>query len=239
MRSRPAPSSGDPDGPRERRAYNNVRRLEQAAETRERIVAAGSEILHGSTVRDWEGLTIRAVAERAGVNERTVYRHFTNERGLRDAVMRRLEEEAGIDLASMGLADVPDVTARIFEHVTSFHVEPRPELDSTLSEAKQRQHRALLDAIAEHTDAWSPDERVMAAAILDVLWSVATYERLVRDWDLDTDQAVRAVSWVIAMIDAAVRSQARDSPPGSAGSAGLRSEDGMGPPPRHDATEER
>ena len=65
-------------------------------------------------------LTVRAVADRAGVNERTVYRHFENERGLRDAVMHRLEEEAGIDLGAMALEDVAKVAARVSTHVTSF-----------------------------------------------------------------------------------------------------------------------
>src|SRR5262245_43541623 len=57
---------------RARRRYDGTLRRQQAAETRERIVAAGSELLHGSPIRDWRALTVRAVAERAGVNQRTV-----------------------------------------------------------------------------------------------------------------------------------------------------------------------
>ena len=105
-------------------------------------------LLRGSSVRDWQGLTIRAVAEEAGVNERTVYRHFANEQGLHDAVMHRLEEEAGIDLHGMQLEDVADVTARIFDHVATFPPDARPPLDPTLLEAKRRQHEALLAAVA-------------------------------------------------------------------------------------------
>ncbi len=104
--------------------------------------------LRGSAVRDWRGLTIRAVAEEAGVNERTVYRHFGNEQGLHDAVMHRLEEEAGIDLEGMRLDDVADVTARIFEHVSSYPTDAPPPLDPTLAEAKRRQHEALLAAVS-------------------------------------------------------------------------------------------
>src|SRR3546814_2683945 len=71
-------------GSRERRSYDSTLRRERAALTRDRIVAAGCELLQGSSIRDWRGLTIRAVAERAGVNARTVYRHLGNERGLQD-----------------------------------------------------------------------------------------------------------------------------------------------------------
>ena len=108
-----------------RRSYDSTLRRQQAAETRTRIIAAGSELLHGSSVRDWRGLTIRAVAEKAGVNERTVYRHFINEQGLHDAVMHQFEEEAGIDLRGMQLEDVADVTARIFAHVSSYPPDAR------------------------------------------------------------------------------------------------------------------
>ena len=90
-----------------RRPYDSTLRRQRAAETRGRIIAAGSELLHGSSVRDWHGLTIRAVAERAGVNERTVYRHFANERALRDAVIHRLEQHAGVDLAQMQEGRLP------------------------------------------------------------------------------------------------------------------------------------
>jgi AcrR family transcriptional regulator len=54
------------------RPYDGTLRRERAAETRERILDAGAELLHRSTVRDWKKLTVRAVAERAGVNERTI-----------------------------------------------------------------------------------------------------------------------------------------------------------------------
>ncbi|HUO49056.1 MAG TPA: helix-turn-helix domain-containing protein, partial [Acidimicrobiales bacterium] len=188
-----------------RRAYDSTRRREKAAQTRQRIVLAGSELLHASHVRDWRVLTVRAVARRAGVNERTVYRHFANERGLRDAVMAQIEQEAGIVLDGMALEDVTEVASRIFEHVSSFPLSPGPTLDPTLTEANRRQHRALLDAVAARAGTWSEAERTMAAGMLDVLWSVAAYERLVRDWQLDPRQAISAIGWVIAMVESAVR----------------------------------
>ena len=70
-----------------RRTYDNRARQEKAAQTRERIVAAGSELVHDFDTWNWRDLTFKAVAERAGVGERTVYRHFPTERHLHDAVM--------------------------------------------------------------------------------------------------------------------------------------------------------
>jgi AcrR family transcriptional regulator len=189
------------------RAYDSPVRRERAAATREGIVAAGADLLHESPIWNWHALTVRAVAQRAGVSERTVYRHFTTERDLRDAVLRRLEEEAGIDLRDgLALEDVAPLTRRLFEFVSSFPIAPRTPRDETVSEANERQRRALLDAVAPHAGGRGETDRVLAAAVLDVLWSVVSYERIVVDWDVDPKDAIRGLTWAIGLVEAAVRS---------------------------------
>ena len=132
----------------QRRRYDSPVRREQAARTRERIIVAGWELAHESPVWDWRALTVRAVAERAGVNERTVYRHFPGERELHDAVMLRLEEEAGVTLEGLRLGDVAKATARVFAHVSSFPMVPRTPRDPTLAATDDRRRAALLRAVA-------------------------------------------------------------------------------------------
>jgi AcrR family transcriptional regulator len=194
-----------------RRRYDSRLRRERAEETRERIIAAAVDLLHGGSIRDWRRLTVRAVAARAGVNERTVYRHFVNERGLHDAVMRRLEEASGIDLDGMELKDVTDVARRIFDHVASYPLTTPPSLDPTLTDANERQRKALLRAVTRHAPAWSGADRRIAAALFDLMWSASAYERLVVDAQLDREEAARALLWVIALMAAAVD---EGSPPG-------------------------
>jgi AcrR family transcriptional regulator len=193
----------------ERRRYDNTLRRERAAQTRERIVAAGAELVHEASIRDWHGVTIRAVAERAGVNERTVYRHFANERALRDAVMRRTEQEAGVDLTDLQLGDVAGAAERIFRYISSYPLEAPPPLDPTLVDANRRQHDALLAAVKEHASRWPSADRTIAAAILDVLWALGSYERLINDWQLDRDEAIRAITWTIGLVEDAVRAGRR------------------------------
>ena len=187
------------------RSYDSPVRRQRAAETRRRILVAGSELLHGVPVWDWGALTVRAVARRAGVNERTVYRHFANERELRDAVMGLMEEEAGVDLEGLQLDEVADVTAQIFEFVSSFPLAPRAPRDSTVAAANRRQREALLAAVAPSTTEWSTVDRALAASMLDVLWGVVSYERLVVDWELDPPDAIRGITWVIGLVEDAVR----------------------------------
>jgi AcrR family transcriptional regulator len=191
---------------RQRRRYDSSRRRERAALTRDRIVDAGLLLAHEFPVWDWRALTIRAAAKRAGVSERTVYRHFPGEREFHDAVMQRLEEQAGVTLEALRLEDVAEATARVFAHVSSFPMVPRtPPLDPTLTATDQRRRASLLNAVAPATVGWPDTDRRMAAGMLDILWAVMSYERLVTAWELSPEQATRAITWVIGLIEAAIR----------------------------------
>ena len=198
---------------RQTRRYDSPVRRQRAAETRSRIVEAGAELLHESPVWNWGDLTVRAVAERAGVTERTVYRHFATERDLRDAVLARLEDEAGVDLTGLRLEDVGSVTARTFAYVSSFPLEPRTPSDATTAAASERLRSALLGAVAPATEGWPEGDRTLAAAALDVLWSLASYERLVAGWGLDPQDAVKAVTWAIGLVEDAIRRGDRPTGP--------------------------
>jgi AcrR family transcriptional regulator len=200
-----APSSNPTVPGRPGRTYDSTRRREQATATRERIVTAGSDLLHTGSIRDWKRLTVRSVAVRAGVSERTVYRHFGNERGLTDAVMHRLETEAGIELDGMGPEDIAGVATRILGHVASYPIEPRPPLDATLIDANRRQKESLLAAVGQVAGSWPEQDQVLAAALFDVLWSVEAFERLAGDWQIDPEGAIRGLAWVIGLLVRALR----------------------------------
>jgi AcrR family transcriptional regulator len=198
-----------------RRRYDTPVRAQKAAATRERIVRAGSELVHGFGSWDWQELTFRAVAERAGVGERTVYRHFPTERHLHDAVMQRLEEEAGITYEDVTLDNLGPVTAKVFLSRGSFAVgESVSGPDSpTFVAVDQRRRDALVRAVAASTASWTDDERTTVAALLDMLWNLPSYERLVGVWHLEPEDATRAITW---LIDHVVNAIERDEPPPTA-----------------------
>jgi AcrR family transcriptional regulator len=188
-----------------RRRYDSPLRRQQAAETRERIIAGGAELVHGFPAWDWRGLTFRAVGERAGVTERTVHRHFSTERALREAVLHRLVEESGIRVEGLELGDFAGIAAQLFTYLSSFAVSPRPLKDPAFATVDQHRRDALLGAVVRSTRGWSASERQMAAAMLDMLWSVPTYERLLTAWRLDAERAIRAITWVVGLIEEAIR----------------------------------
>ena len=200
---------------RQRRRYDSPLRRQRAAETRERILAAGSALVHSFPAWDWRGLTFGAVAERAGVGKRTVYRYFPTERDLHDAVMRRLQEESGVSYEGIGLDDLTDVTARVFATLPSYAVSRWTDSDPqepTLIAENQRRRDALTRAVASSAPGWTATQRQMAAAMLDVLWGMPSYERLTTAWNLDSDQATQAMTWVIGVLSDAIR---HDRRPGS------------------------
>ena len=188
-----------------RRRYDSPLRRQRAAETRDRILAAGSELLHGYPIWSWGALTVRAVAAQAGVNERTVYRYFANERELRDAVLHRMSDEAGVDIEGLSLESIPDLAVRILEYASSFPVAARTQRDGAVVAANARQRAALVAALGPWTEDWTDVDRGTAAAVLDVLLAPVSYERLVTDWELGPKEAIRGITWVVDLIAAAVR----------------------------------
>lgn len=191
-----------------RRRYDSSARRAQAARTRERIVAAAVELVHDFASWNWDELTFRAVAARAGVGERTVYRHFPTERHLHDAVMARLEQDAGITYEDVTLANLPDVTARVFASLQRFSVGESVNTppDPTFAEVDRRRRDALRRAVADATPQWTVAQQQAAAGLLDVLWNLPTYERLVGTWNLPEGDATQAVGWLLERVTALITS---------------------------------
>jgi len=198
-----------PAGQARPRRYESPLRRQRAALTTERIVDAGCALVRGLPTWDWRRLTFRAVAAGAGVSERTVYRHFATERDLRDAVMRRLEREAGVDVEGLDLAEFAQAAARAFAHLPASSgdpAEPEPEPAEDAAAADDaRRRESIVSAVASAAAGWSDDECRMAAAVLDVLWSVSAHERLIKDWRLDGEQASAAIRWAMGLLVEAVR----------------------------------
>ncbi|HSD77317.1 MAG TPA: helix-turn-helix domain-containing protein [Solirubrobacteraceae bacterium] len=67
------------------RRYRSERRREQAEQTRRRIIGAAAKLFEE---RGYEGASIAAIAEEAGVSQETVYARFRNKRTLLGELVR-------------------------------------------------------------------------------------------------------------------------------------------------------
>jgi len=176
------------------------------AETRDRILDAASALVHEFKCWDWRPLTFRAVAERAGVGERTVYRHFSTEQALHEAVMQRLGQESGIDIEGLTIDDVSKIGARVFASMSTFAAPPWVDVEEGVLLAEdQRRQAALIAAVEAVTSGWSDEQRTRAAAALDVLWTAPSYHRLVSGWKLGADEAADVIDWMITLVVDAIR----------------------------------
>jgi AcrR family transcriptional regulator len=182
-----------------RRPYDSPIRRKQAAETRRRILVAGAEIARALPTWDWRLLTFRAVAERAGVGQRTVYRYFPTERQLHDAIMEHLEQEAGVSYENLTLPSLKTVASRVFDAMRGFQATPGslPRPDPSFGAEDDKRRRALREAVEAVGAPWTDAQKQAAAAAFDILWCYPAYERLTVIWKLDHKQATDVIGWLI------------------------------------------
>lgn len=212
---KPAPKAGKKTvKPAERRQYDSPVRRQQAADTRERIIAAGAEIAHRLPSWDWSAMTFKAVGERAGVSERTVHRYIATERQLREAVLQRLFQESGISLDGLSLDNFASIASRVYQYMSSFTISQSPVTDPTFAALDQHRRTALLGAVVNATPDWSDSEREVAAVMLDILWHPPFYERLTTAWQFDNQRAAETFTWMIRLLQLAIREDLRPGKPG-------------------------
>jgi len=85
-------------------------------ETRAKIVAAARDLFERNGTR---GTTTRVVAERAGVNEATLFRHFGSKRALLDAMR---EEACGVEEFRSILASLPGIDFAADVRAIAYHL---------------------------------------------------------------------------------------------------------------------
>jgi AcrR family transcriptional regulator len=191
-----------PDTQAAPRQYDSPVRRKQTARTRGRILSAGADLARDAETWDWSDLTFKAVAERAGISERTVYRYFSSEHDLHTAVMARLTEDAGVDYSHLTLDSMAGTAARVFDTIGAFAAAkeglPRP---SAMLKAGALERR---EALERAVDAEFPDEpreeRVAIAATLDILWNTASHALLVQSWEMTPKEATATIAWAIDVV---------------------------------------
>jgi AcrR family transcriptional regulator len=179
--------------------------------TRRAIIAAARDAL---AVRSWEQFTVEAVARRAGVSRVTVYNQVGSKRGLLEAVLTDLTEQARMDqllsdtrhlTAAEACTEIVGRTCR-FWHAERTVLRPvfglagiDQEVAAVLAqreEWRRDQLRHLLRRIAEETaaaPAFTPDD-VLAAAL--AVTSFPAYDSLGELAD-DPERAARLINHLV------------------------------------------
>ena len=174
--------------------YHSPLRESQAAATRERIVEACVALMQRGA-----DLTYATVAAGAGVQERTVYRHFPRKEDLEAALWGWIV--AHITHADFAARDEEQLVAAMRDSFTGFDA-AAPLIQAMLHspqglEVRRRQQpmrRAMFEACVDSAAPGAPPQaRKRAAAALQVLYSAASWDLLRSFWEMDATEAADTV----------------------------------------------
>ncbi len=182
------------------RKYKLKRRAEHQEDTRRRIVEATVE-LHESVGPAYT--TISAIAERAGVERATVYRHFPDERSLFTACTSHyLAANPPPDPSSLQQIADPEQRLKVgLAEVYTYH--HRTEEMNYRAQRDLPQFPALAEVLVPYVEHWARlrdvlaagwqtqkgDNRLLRAAIGHAM-NFQTWRSLAREEDLDDSEAV-------------------------------------------------
>ncbi|HLI57695.1 MAG TPA: TetR/AcrR family transcriptional regulator, partial [Actinomycetota bacterium] len=160
-------------------SYHSPLRQAQAAATRDRIIEGCVTVM-----RSGADLTYRSVAEAAGVQERTVYRHFPAKGDLETALWGWILEH--LTHATFTAASEDELVAAMRGSFAGFD-EGASLITAMLHSpqglqvrlAQQPERRKMFEAcVGAAVPGLPPDLHLQAAAALQVLYSAATWELL-------------------------------------------------------------
>lgn len=186
------------------REYELKRRAEQMEDTRRRIVEAAIE-LHTSVGP--ARTSVSAIAERAGVQRQTYYRHFPDERSLMHACAGDYMERNPMPNPQTwrAIADPRERVRNGLDELYAYYAANEPMLANVTRDADAHPltfemvgvfvaptMAELRDALAEalHSDTASPH----LTAALDLALDFSTWRLLIRRSDLSHDEAVELVA---------------------------------------------
>jgi AcrR family transcriptional regulator len=190
----------------DRRAYNSPLRARQTEETHAAILAALERCLDRS---DASEVSIEAVAVEAGVEKRTVFRHFESREALFDAFWPWFNARLALTLAPetpVELAQAPRAAFARFDEVegvirAGLH-SPSGRAMRARSTAARREGFAR--ALASVLDGRPEAVRQSVTALAHLLYSASAWEVMKDYGGLTGPEAGEAASWALELILSAV-----------------------------------
>jgi len=199
------------------REYNSPAREQGMAETRERILEAAIRVILDDGVH---AFTMQAVADRAGVSHRTVYRHFAT----REALLTGLNDALYASSAPAGLIVPTDLAgARALVRPLFTHFERlRDAMRATViagvalgfqTPQQEQQLELVRDLLRTACPGLGEPRLTEVAAMLRLLISRHTWHALSVEMKLPPESIGNAVSWTVnTLLDALERENAGATP---------------------------
>ncbi|MDZ4825091.1 MAG: helix-turn-helix domain-containing protein [Actinomycetota bacterium] len=179
------------------RPYSSPLRDSQAQRTRELILDALTDLLATNSPQE---VTTRAIAERAGVSQPTVYRHFPDRQALLEGLTARVEGLIDSDMTVQSLDDlvakgtaalmVTEANAAAATAEALLNADPR-----RLSRASRERSEQLLQLVAESLPDYGERDHVLITALLRNLYSAQTWLRMREEFGIPGQESGPVIAW--------------------------------------------
>jgi AcrR family transcriptional regulator len=191
------------------RRYSSPLREEQAQRTRELILDALTALLAEQSADE---VSTRQIAERAGVSQPTVYRHFTDRRALIEGLADRVDRqvvEAGTPVPQTleeWAAWAPYANQMADDHAVEAIAEAVLNADPRrFSAASRRRTEELRASVARSLPDLGADDQHRVTALLRVIASAQTWLRMREEFGLRGAESGALVGWAIRVLTDAIR----------------------------------
>lgn len=188
------------------KTYDSPLRRRQQAATRDTILEAASAIVEE---RGLDGLSYAAVAARAGVQERTIYRHFPTRADLLDSFWAWVNREAGIAGFPRDEGELRRLPPEVYEGfdrragmmAALVYSEAGRGFRLRVNAERQTAYRA---ALADRLRGLDPAVADRVCAVMQLLYSATAWATMRDFWQLDGRAAGETVAWAIECLLAAI-----------------------------------
>ena len=191
------------------RAYNSPKRAAQFQQTREAILSALFSLMESADNPDDIGMD--AIAAEAGVQRRTIFRHFESKEELLRAFWPWLNARIGASIKPMTREDISGGPRQAFPLFDEHEAAIRAALHSRTGREMRAgtiadRRRDFSAALAPAFGKLSHMERQKIEALAHLLYSASAWEVLKDYGGLDGAQAGEAASWALELILSAINS---------------------------------
>ncbi|MBE1526841.1 AcrR family transcriptional regulator [Sphingopyxis sp. OAS728] len=192
-------------------------RQQKAEATRDAILQSMADLMEECGP---EAVSNRQLAERAGVTEITIYRHFESRGALLAALWDRRNRIEGV---KGGFPETLDgIVGRLDELFASFDQTPA-HIQATLTTPQGRTLRASRDAdrraaflkAVDEAPGLDGEEKLAAASVLQLLYSAYAWLSMREQWGMTAEQSAKAAAWAARTLIADLKNPSRV--PASAG----------------------
>lgn len=190
------------------RSYSSSLRQSQAQGTREQIVDAAMQLFSAGEA---DGFSHEAVARRAGVAARTVYRHFPTRADLMSALWDRLKRETQTEFPTTErelIAETPKAFLKFDRHealVRAFLAARAGQEVRDLGSAESR--AAFQKCLADAMHGMTPKEQARVIAVFQTLYSAPAWQLMRDRAGLSGREASEALRWAFTALLKALRTR--------------------------------